>query len=71
MHDSKKGFTYVAWNVSIKKSPLTKEEMDHMHKIPYASVIGFIMYAMLCTQPDVSYVLSAKSRYQSDHDNAY
>ncbi|KAI5408387.1 hypothetical protein KIW84_054280 [Lathyrus oleraceus] len=42
-----------------------------MNKIPYASAIGSIMYAMLCTQPDVSYALSATSRYQSDPGDAH
>ena len=37
-----------------------------MSNIPYASAIGSIMYAMLCTRPDVSYALSIMSRYQSD-----
>ncbi|XP_061343798.1 secreted RxLR effector protein 161-like [Gastrolobium bilobum] len=37
-----------------------------MERIPYASAIGSIMYAMLCTRPDVSYALSITSRYQSD-----
>ena len=37
-----------------------------MDKIPYASVIGSIMYAMLCTRPDVSYALSMISTFQSD-----
>ncbi|CAJ2653211.1 unnamed protein product [Trifolium pratense] len=37
-----------------------------MNEIPYASAIGSIMYAMLCTRPDVSYALSSTSRYQSD-----
>src|ERR1044072_6667098 len=32
---------------------------------PYASAIGSIMYAMVCTIPDVSFALSACSRYQS------
>ncbi|KAI5414139.1 hypothetical protein KIW84_058327 [Lathyrus oleraceus] len=42
-----------------------------MYKIPYAYTIGFIMYAMLCTRPDVSYSLSATSRYQSDPGDAH
>ncbi|XP_045790924.1 secreted RxLR effector protein 161-like [Trifolium pratense] len=42
-----------------------------MNEIPYASVIGSIMYAMLCTRPDVSYALSATSRYQSDPDESH
>ena len=37
-----------------------------MSKVPYASAIGSIMYAMLCTRPDVSYALSMTSRYQVD-----
>ena len=37
-----------------------------MDKISYVSVIGSIMYVMLCTRPDVSYALSVTSRYQSD-----
>ena len=36
-----------------------------MSKISYASAIGSIMYAMLCTRSDVSYTLSIMSRYQS------
>ena len=37
-----------------------------MNMIPYASAIGSIMSAMLCTRPDVSYDLSVTSRYESD-----
>ena len=37
-----------------------------MSEVPYASAIGSIMYAMICTRPDVSYALSVTSRYQSD-----
>ncbi|XP_039682830.1 secreted RxLR effector protein 161-like [Medicago truncatula] len=40
-----------------------------MRDIPYASAIGSIMYAMICTRPDVSYALSATSRYQSNPGN--
>jgi hypothetical protein len=39
-----------------------------MSAIPYASAIGSIMYAMLCTRPDVSFALSVTSRYQSNFD---
>ncbi|XP_038711759.1 secreted RxLR effector protein 161-like [Tripterygium wilfordii] len=37
-----------------------------MSKIPYASAIGSIMYAMVCTRHDVSYALSVTSRYQGN-----
>ncbi|XP_063942424.1 secreted RxLR effector protein 161-like [Daucus carota subsp. sativus] len=53
-------------SLSGKMSPKTPEERERMSKIPYASAIGSIMYAMLCTRPDVAYSISVTSRYQSD-----
>ena len=40
---------------------------ERMSRIPYASTIGSIMYAMICTRPDVSYALSVTSRFQSNY----
>ncbi|KAK1665989.1 hypothetical protein QYE76_054148 [Lolium multiflorum] len=37
-----------------------------MNKISYASAVGSIMYAMLCTRPNIAHVVSLTSRYQSD-----
>ena len=37
-----------------------------MKVIPYASAIGSIMYAMLCTRPDVCLAKSLAGRYQSN-----
>ena len=37
-----------------------------MKVIPYASAIGSIMYAMLCTKPDVFLAISLAARYQSN-----
>ena len=37
-----------------------------MKDIPYASAIGSIMYAMLCTRPDVNLAVSLVGRYQSN-----
>ncbi|XP_038680956.1 secreted RxLR effector protein 161-like [Tripterygium wilfordii] len=42
-----------------------------MSKIPYAPAIGSIMYAMVCTRPDVSYALSVTSRYQGNPDECH
>ena len=39
-----------------------------MNKILYASAIGSIMYAMLCTCPDIAHALSIMSRYQANLD---
>ena len=37
-----------------------------MRGIPYASTVGSLMYAMLCTRPDICFVVGMVSRYQSD-----
>ncbi|CAJ2644822.1 unnamed protein product [Trifolium pratense] len=73
MHDSKKGFIPMQHGLCLSKtqSPSSKEERDRMSKIAYASSIGSIMYAMICTRPDVLYALSATSRYQSDPGEAH
>ena len=41
------------------------EGIEDMKLIPYASAVGSIMYAMMCTRPDVAYAVSMTSRYQS------
>ena len=37
-----------------------------MDRVPYASAIGSIIYAMLCTRPDVAYALSVTTRFQTN-----
>ncbi|XP_077242498.1 secreted RxLR effector protein 161-like [Tasmannia lanceolata] len=44
----------------------TSKEKQERNGIPCASVVGSRMYAMLCTRPDVYFVVSVVSRYQSD-----
>ena len=52
--------------LSKSKSPVTPDEIRRMGRNPYASAIGSIMYAMICTRPDVSLSLSLTSRYQQN-----
>jgi hypothetical protein len=68
MDQSKKGFLPVLQGVklSVTQCPTTAEDREKMSVIPYASVIGSIIYAMLCTRPDVSLAISMVGRYQSD-----
>ena len=37
-----------------------------MRAIPYASTVGSIMYAMLCTRLDICHTIGLVSRYQSN-----
>ena len=52
--------------LSRTQCPSSSVERERMKLIPYVSTVGSIMYAMLCTRPDVSYSLSITSRYQLD-----
>ncbi|KAK9025003.1 hypothetical protein V6N11_064904 [Hibiscus sabdariffa] len=68
MEESKRGFLPMRHGISLLKEmcPSTPEERERMSQIPYASAIGSIMYAMICTRPDLSYALSMTSRYQAN-----
>ena len=37
-----------------------------MSHVPYASAVGSIMYAMVCTRPDISHAVSIVSRYMGN-----
>ena len=37
-----------------------------MREIPYASAVECLMYAMICTIPNICFVVGMVSRYQSD-----
>ncbi|KAK8631622.1 hypothetical protein V6N13_028405 [Hibiscus sabdariffa] len=67
MEASKKGFLPMTHGISLSKKmcPSTSQERERMSQIPYASAIGSIMYAMICTRPDLSYALSMTSRYHA------
>ncbi|GJW95292.1 retrotransposon protein, putative, ty1-copia subclass [Tanacetum coccineum] len=42
------------------------EEKAYMKKVPYASAVGSIMYAVRCTRPDVVFAQNLVSRYQQN-----
>ena len=37
-----------------------------MAGVPYASAVGSLIYAMLCTRPDICFAVGMVSRYQSN-----
>jgi hypothetical protein len=36
-----------------------------MSHVPYASAVGILMYAMVCTRPDIAHAVGVLSRYMS------
>ncbi|KAA0062116.1 gag/pol protein [Cucumis melo var. makuwa] len=52
--------------ISKEQCPRTPQEVEDMSNIPYASAVGSLMYAMLCTRPDICYSVGIVIRYQSN-----
>jgi hypothetical protein len=40
--------------------------MEYMSRVPYSSTIGSLMYAMVCTRPDISHAVGFVSRYMKN-----
>lgn len=53
------------FRLSITQAPETHEEKRFMERIPYASMVGSVMYTMVCSRPDLAYAVSMISRYMS------
>ena len=68
MEQSKKEFLPVLQGVKLAKTqnPTMAENRKRMKVIPYASAIGSIKYAMLCTRSIVYPTLSLAREYNSD-----
>jgi len=49
------------FKLSSKQCPQSPEEEEEMSRIPYASAVGSLMYAMVCTKLDLAYAVSTVS----------
>ncbi|GKV22644.1 hypothetical protein SLEP1_g32496 [Rubroshorea leprosula] len=54
------------FKLSSNLSPEMEEEKKFMARVPYASAVGSLMYAMVCTRPDISHAVSVVSRYMAN-----
>ncbi|GJQ92982.1 retrovirus-related pol polyprotein from transposon TNT 1-94 [Tanacetum coccineum] len=62
------------FRLSTTCAPQNEAEIEYMSRIPYASAVGSLMYAMVCTRPDIAHAMSVVSRYMAhpgkEHWNA-
>ena len=67
MHDAKSVSTPVAphFKLSALQCPSSDEDIEYMSRVPYSSAVGSLMYAMVCSRPDLSYAMSLVSRYMA------
>ena len=54
------------FKLSSKQSPSNEVEKLDMQQVPYTSVVGSLMYAMICTRPDITHVVGTISRFLSN-----
>jgi len=73
MHHSKPMDTPVekGLTLGLEQFPKTDKEKERMNNILYANAVGSLMYAMLCTRPDICFAVGLVSRYQSNPELAH
>jgi hypothetical protein len=54
------------FKLSTKQCAKTDVDLEYMSKVPYSSVVGSLMYAMVCSHPDLSHAMSVVARYMSN-----
>eukprot|EP00253_Pinus_taeda_P011311 PITA_11311 len=55
----------VGVRLSAEQCPKTQEEEEDMSRVPNASAVGSLMYAMVCTRPDIAHAVGVLSRFMS------
>jgi len=56
----------IHFKLSASMSLCTGDGHKYMTQTPYANAVGALIYAMICTRPDISHVVSTVSRYMHD-----
>ena len=54
------------FKLSSKDCPTSEYHKEEMQKISYSSVVGSLMYAMVCTRLDIAHVVGVVSRFLSN-----
>jgi len=54
------------FKLSARMSPKTIDDHENMSHGSYANTVGSLMYAMMCTRPDLSQAVRMVSRYMHD-----
>ena len=54
------------FRLSTAQCPKTDDEVQVMSKVPYTSAVGCLMYAMVCTRPDLAQAISVVSKFLSN-----
>ena len=56
----------INYKLSSSMSPSSEAERMEMARVPYASAVGSLMYAMICTRPDIAQAVGLVSRFMAN-----
>lgn len=59
------------FNLSFNQSRTSEDETFDMKYVPYVSVVGSLMYVMVCTRPNIAHVIGMVSRFLSNPDREH
>lgn len=61
----------MSFKLSCDQCPTTNFEKESMLSFPYSNAMGYVMYSMICTRPNLSYVVSVLSRFMENYDKLH
>ena len=59
------------FKLSSQQCPTSRKEKEKMDKVPYASTVDRLMYAMVCTRPDIAHAVGMVNRFFSNLGKQY
>jgi len=59
------------FKLSSKQSPQLQDEEEEMSRVPCASAVGSLMYAMVYIRPDLTYAVTTVSRFMLNLEKQY
>ena len=73
MNNAKRRTTHLKNHVKLSKgqSPKAAKKHEYMTLVLYAYVVGSLMYAMVCTRPDITQAVKIVSMYKADPAKKY
>ena len=54
------------FKLSLGLCPSSVEGKDYLSCIPYTNAVGCLMYAMVCTRPDISHAVGVFCKYMEN-----
>ena len=68
MQNAKPNSTPFSNHFKLRKEtcPKTHKDIGYMSKVPYSSIVGSLIYAMVCTRPDIAHAMGVMRRYMKN-----